>query len=104
MSEDVKKILEIAEKSGAEIGTWDKSGNGQKLVAFTVPELQVFLNAIKESNHQDLLKIHEIVMCISECPPICESDSYTVKGVKSMAYLLNHVDAPTSENNDREKH
>jgi len=41
-------IDNIAEKCGAEIGTWDKSGNGQKLIAFTRAELKAYTNEIIE--------------------------------------------------------
>lgn len=41
--------------------------------------------------HQELLKIHHIGMCVAECPPIKSEDSSTVRMVKEMAYRLNRV-------------
>jgi len=37
----------------------------------------------------ELQKIHEIVMCISECPSISGEDTEIVRAVKDMAYRLN---------------
>ena len=37
---------------------------------------------------QELKQIHEIIMCIAECPPISESDTITVRAVKDMAHRL----------------
>lgn len=42
-------------------------------------------------SHAEMLQIHEIVMSIDECPPILESDSYLVKAVKNMAYMINQT-------------
>ena len=32
--------------------------------------------------HAELLAIHQIIMCIAECPELLDSDTFTVKGVK----------------------
>ena len=39
--------------------------------------------------HAELLEIHKIIMCIAECPPITDTDTYTVRGVKEMAHRIN---------------
>jgi hypothetical protein len=41
-----------------------------------------------EAAHAELTTIHEIGMCIAECPPISDSDTMTVKMVKEMAIRL----------------
>lgn len=40
-------------------------------------------------SHAELLAIHNIGMCIAECPPITPDDTHTVRMVKEMAYRLN---------------
>lgn len=38
--------------------------------------------------HSELLAIHNVGMCIAECPPIQPEDTYTVRMVKEMAQRL----------------
>jgi hypothetical protein len=42
---DKHTMLQLATKHGADIGTWDKSGNGVKLVSFKIEELEAFTQA-----------------------------------------------------------
>jgi hypothetical protein len=45
-------ILKLAKENGADIGTWDKSGNGANVICFSLKELQKFVDAvIKESKN-----------------------------------------------------
>lgn len=49
----MKTIEQLAIESGAEVGTWDKSGNGQKLIAFTHSELTAFAEAYHKAKMED---------------------------------------------------
>lgn len=53
----------------------------------------VYLRALRARNahrsHDELLEIHRIVMCISECPPRTDQDMHTVGAVKDMAQRVN---------------
>ena len=42
----------------------------------------------------ELLEIHAIGMCIAECPPAADGDTWTVRMVKSMARRINAKEAP----------
>jgi len=41
--------------------------------------------------HAELLAIHDIVLDIAGCPPPTEADTFTVRGVKDMAALINRL-------------
>lgn len=45
-------IIDIAKKCGADIGTWDRSGNGANVVSFSIEELMRFAIAILENNRE----------------------------------------------------
>lgn len=59
----MKTVLEIAKACGADIGTWDKSGNGITLVSFTEAQLSEFSEQIRALIDQPVksLNINEIV-------------------------------------------
>lgn len=81
----MKTVEQIATECGAEIGTWDKSGNGQKLISFTHNELSNYTKAIlrkplaalkqaKEniSHHEGKREYHRLLTLINEA--ISEAD------------------------------
>lgn len=51
----------------------------------------VRLKQRQQQQHSELLAIHNIGMCIAECPPIHPDDTYTVRMVKEMAERLNNM-------------
>jgi hypothetical protein len=49
--------LEIAKACGAEVGTWDKSGNGGNVVSFTIKNFNEFVEEIRsEPNERDNIR------------------------------------------------
>jgi hypothetical protein len=63
----IENILEIAKRNGADVGTWDKSGNGVNLVSFKTDELQAFVSDI---NQQLLTERNE---CVEEIKKLQEA-------------------------------
>ena len=51
---------------------------------------------LEQNCHDELLAIHKIVMCIAECPPRADQDTYTVGAVKDMAQRINQELVPKS--------
>lgn len=75
-----------------------------KKIVDSIPEFQPVTRPAppNTTDHQELLKIHEIIMGIADCPPITDDDTYTVKGVKNMAYMINSMDESPPNTDEQE--
>lgn len=59
----------------------------KKLTARTIQEQQVVIDDLQsryDSAHAELLAIHDILICIGECPVITPEDTFCVGGVKEL--------------------
>ena len=54
------------------------------------------ITALRQSR-ADLVEIHKVIMCISESPGGSDADSYTVRGVKDMAYLFRKMETELAD-------
>lgn len=99
-----KTNLEIAKECGAEVGTWDKSGNGGNVVCFSLKEFNEFVERIRDEPNelnninaklisdifdlewlkQDHFKLCEILNGIEDADlDFKENDSVNVKALKN---------------------
>lgn len=61
--------------------------------AYAAPQLP-------QQQHSELLKIHTILMCPAECPPVSDNDTLTVKMLKEIIHAW-HKQIPTHEGQQR---
>jgi hypothetical protein len=67
-----EQLIADAKEVGAEIGTWDKSGNGQKLIAFTHKELSAFASIRDARKDVEIARLREALKL--ECGGRCNAE------------------------------
>ena len=61
---------------------------------------EIISDKSEELRHNELLTIHEILMCPAECPPVTEDDKYTTKLLKGVIQNWHSVEAELQDMKD----